>query len=162
MPPPTEPVRLVQVGAGAMGRAWLRLIGRSTDVRLVGLADLDVDTARRSAADTGFTDVTVATTREVWISISVVAWRSVAEFDVAVSVAVRWGWRCVGLVFGVAGAEFFDDGFGAGLDLGVAFAAGPGAGQVAESEEDDAAEGFASGHRVFRCCGGPGGKRRRR
>jgi len=64
MPPPTEPVRLVQVGAGAMGRAWLRLIGRSTDVRLVGLADLDVDTARRSAADTGFTDVTVATTLE--------------------------------------------------------------------------------------------------
>ena len=38
---PTEPVRLVQVGAGLMGRAWLRVIGRSPDVRLVGLADLD-------------------------------------------------------------------------------------------------------------------------
>ena len=64
MPQPTEPVRLVQVGAGTMGRAWLRLIGRSTDVRLVGLADLDLDTARRSAADAGFADVAVATTLE--------------------------------------------------------------------------------------------------
>jgi predicted dehydrogenase len=64
MPSPTEPVRLVQVGAGLMGRAWLRAIGPSTDVRLVGLADLDLDTARRSAADAGFTDVAVATTLE--------------------------------------------------------------------------------------------------
>ena len=64
MPSPTEPVRLVQVGAGAMGRAWLRVIGQSTDVRLVGLADLDLDTARRAAAEAGFTDVAAATTLE--------------------------------------------------------------------------------------------------
>jgi predicted dehydrogenase len=59
-----EPVRLVQVGAGVMGRAWLRVIGRLTDVRLVGLADLNLDTARRSAADADFTDIAVATTLE--------------------------------------------------------------------------------------------------
>jgi predicted dehydrogenase len=64
MPSPTDPVRLVQVGAGAMGRAWLRVIGRSSDVRLVGLVDLDLDTAGRAAADAGFTDVAVATTLE--------------------------------------------------------------------------------------------------
>src|SRR5918998_5872265 len=59
-----EPVRLVQVGAGSMGRAWLRVIDRSTDVRLVGLADLDLDTARNSASDAGLTDLAVATTLE--------------------------------------------------------------------------------------------------
>ncbi|HVD80643.1 MAG TPA: Gfo/Idh/MocA family oxidoreductase, partial [Propionibacteriaceae bacterium] len=64
MPVPAEPVRLVQIGAGAMGRAWLRVIGRSPDVQLVGLADLDLNTAQRSAADAGFTDVAVATTLE--------------------------------------------------------------------------------------------------
>ena len=64
MPSPNEPVRLVQVGAGLMGRAWLRVIGESPDVRLVGLADLDLDTARSSAADAGITDVAVATTLE--------------------------------------------------------------------------------------------------
>jgi predicted dehydrogenase len=61
---PTEPVRLVQVGAGVMGRAWLGEIGRLTDVRLVGLADLNLYTARRSAADADFTDIAVATTLE--------------------------------------------------------------------------------------------------
>ena len=51
---PTEPVRLVQVGAGLMGRAWLQVISGSPDVQLVGLADLDVDAARRAAEDAGF------------------------------------------------------------------------------------------------------------
>jgi predicted dehydrogenase len=64
MPFPNEPVRLVQVGAGLMGRAWLRVIGESSDVRLVGLADLDLDTAQRSAADAGIADVAVAATLE--------------------------------------------------------------------------------------------------
>ena len=40
-----------------MGRAWLHVIGRSTDVRLVGLADLDLEAARRAAADAGFPDL---------------------------------------------------------------------------------------------------------
>jgi predicted dehydrogenase len=61
---PTEPVRLVQVGAGVMGRAWLRVIGGSTDVRLVGLADLNLDTALSAAAEAEVADVTVARTLE--------------------------------------------------------------------------------------------------
>ena len=61
---PTEPVRLVQVGAGVMGRAWLRVIGGSTDVQLVGLADLNLDTALSAAAEAEVADVTVARTLE--------------------------------------------------------------------------------------------------
>jgi predicted dehydrogenase len=52
-----ESVRLIQVGAGLMGRAWLNVIGQSTDVQLVGIADLDPEAAQRAAADAGFADV---------------------------------------------------------------------------------------------------------
>ncbi len=62
MSPASEPVRLIQVGAGLMGRHWLDVIGQSTDVRLGGLADLDLMTAQRAAAGAGFADVDVATT----------------------------------------------------------------------------------------------------
>ena len=48
MRPHTEPVRLIQVGAGLMGRAWLNVIGQSPDVRLVGLADLNLETAQQA------------------------------------------------------------------------------------------------------------------
>jgi predicted dehydrogenase len=61
---PTEPVRLVQVGAGSMGRAWLQVVNESVDAQLVGLADLDVDAARRAAEDTGFTDVAIGASLE--------------------------------------------------------------------------------------------------
>jgi predicted dehydrogenase len=61
---PTEPVRLIQVGAGLMGRAWLGVIGQSTDVRLTGLVDLDLEAAQRAAAAAGFGDVTLATRLE--------------------------------------------------------------------------------------------------
>ncbi|QDP98672.1 Gfo/Idh/MocA family oxidoreductase [Microlunatus elymi] len=44
-----------------MGRAWLGTIGANPDVELVGLVDLDVDLARRSAAETGHGEVPVAT-----------------------------------------------------------------------------------------------------
>jgi predicted dehydrogenase len=59
--PPKAPLRLVQVGAGAMGRAWLRTIRDSADAQLVALVDLDVATARRAAADNGLHEVPVAT-----------------------------------------------------------------------------------------------------
>lgn len=49
----SRPVRLVQVGAGGMGRAWLRTIAADPDVELVGLVDLDLDTARRALAEEG-------------------------------------------------------------------------------------------------------------
>ncbi|MGR6915676.1 Gfo/Idh/MocA family protein [[Actinomadura] parvosata] len=43
-----RPLRVVQVGAGAMGMAWLRTLAASSDVELVGVADLDM--ARAEAA----------------------------------------------------------------------------------------------------------------
>ena len=60
MPPAAEPVRIIQVGAGSMGRAWLQVIADSDRAELVGLVDLNTDTARQAADSTGFTDVWVA------------------------------------------------------------------------------------------------------
>lgn len=59
---PAEPIRLIQVGAGLMGRHWLDVIGQSTDVELVGLADLDLPLAQHAAAGAGFADVEVTAT----------------------------------------------------------------------------------------------------
>lgn len=56
-----EPLRLVQVGAGGMGRTWLRTLADNPDVRLVGLVDLDLDAARRAAEEEGHPGVAVAT-----------------------------------------------------------------------------------------------------
>ena len=44
------PLRLVVVGAGGMGRAWLETVSRSSDVVLAGVVDLDL-TAAEAAAD---------------------------------------------------------------------------------------------------------------
>ncbi|WP_406248474.1 Gfo/Idh/MocA family protein [Microbacterium sp. M] len=54
-----RPLRLVQVGAGGMGRAWLRAITANPDVELVGLVDLDLDTARAAIADAGLEGVEI-------------------------------------------------------------------------------------------------------
>lgn len=54
----SAPLRLVQVGAGAMGRAWLDAIARSSDAELVGLVDLDAAVAASALAERG-TDVPV-------------------------------------------------------------------------------------------------------
>ena len=64
MLPSTEPIRLIQVGAGLMGRAWLSIIGKSADVRLTGLVDLNLEAAQLAATAAGFADVAVATTLE--------------------------------------------------------------------------------------------------
>lgn len=55
-----EPLRLLQVGAGGMGRAWLRNIAANPDVTLVGLIDLDVEVARAAADENGFLELPVA------------------------------------------------------------------------------------------------------
>jgi predicted dehydrogenase len=62
MPAPPEPLRLIQVGAGAMGRVWMDVIARSRDARLVGLVDLNLDTAERAVEAAGLLDVATATT----------------------------------------------------------------------------------------------------
>ncbi|MDQ1530675.1 MAG: hypothetical protein QOE37_780 [Microbacteriaceae bacterium] len=74
------PLRMLLVGAGSMGRNWLRVLSSSTDVRLVGLVDLDVDLARRAARDAGLEAVVVGP------SLSDVAARSGAEAVVNVTV----------------------------------------------------------------------------
>ncbi len=56
-----ERLRVIQVGAGSMGRAWLRNLAESPDAVLVGLVDLDADVARCAAEETGHHGVTVAT-----------------------------------------------------------------------------------------------------
>ncbi len=54
------PVRVIQVGAGGMGRVWLQLLADSSTVHLVGLADLDVEAARSALVEMGLSDVAVA------------------------------------------------------------------------------------------------------
>jgi predicted dehydrogenase len=56
-----ERVRLIQVGAGSMGRAWLGAIRADPGVELAGLVDLDAEVARRAAAGHGYDDVVVGT-----------------------------------------------------------------------------------------------------
>ncbi|GAA0603383.1 Gfo/Idh/MocA family oxidoreductase [Kribbella sandramycini] len=77
----SEPFRILQVGAGPMGRAWLRTIAANPDVVLAGLVDLDVEVARRAADEHGFTDVPVAA------SLGELADRADAVIDVTVPVA---------------------------------------------------------------------------
>ncbi|WP_112237866.1 Gfo/Idh/MocA family protein [Kribbella monticola] len=59
-----EPLRLLQVGAGGMGRAWLGAIAANPDVVLAGLIDLDVPLARAAADEHGYGDVPVAASVE--------------------------------------------------------------------------------------------------
>ncbi|MGP4014262.1 Gfo/Idh/MocA family protein [Saccharopolyspora sp. 5N708] len=47
--PGADPLRLVVVGAGQMGRAWLRAIDRSPLVETVGVVDLDLAAAEAAA-----------------------------------------------------------------------------------------------------------------
>jgi predicted dehydrogenase len=64
MPFAPEPLRFVQVGAGQMGRAWLRVLGESPDAVLVGLVDLDPSLAGQAAADTGHSDAVIGASLE--------------------------------------------------------------------------------------------------
>ncbi|WP_324013444.1 Gfo/Idh/MocA family oxidoreductase [Microbacterium sp. JZ37] len=54
-------LRVVQVGAGGMGRAWIGAIAASDETELVGLVDLNMTTAHDALADAGLTDVAVGT-----------------------------------------------------------------------------------------------------
>jgi predicted dehydrogenase len=73
-------VRLVQVGAGAMGRAWIRTIRDHPDAELVGLVDLDVALAERAAEEEGVGPIAVGG------SVAEVAARSGADAVVNVTV----------------------------------------------------------------------------
>jgi len=60
MPSLTERIKIIQVGAGAMGRLWLDVLAGSADVELVGLVDIDLSAAQLSAASAGLPDVALA------------------------------------------------------------------------------------------------------
>ncbi|HEX7210343.1 MAG TPA: Gfo/Idh/MocA family oxidoreductase [Propionibacteriaceae bacterium] len=60
MPSPRERIKIIQVGAGVMGRLWLDVVAGSADVELVGLVDIDLSVAQRSAAGAGLPDVALA------------------------------------------------------------------------------------------------------
>jgi predicted dehydrogenase len=53
-------LRLLQVGAGSMGRGWLRNLTESDEVELVGVADLDVATAKAALEKLGAAHLPVA------------------------------------------------------------------------------------------------------
>lgn len=55
------PLRVVQIGAGEMGRAWLQALGRNDDVVLVGLVDLNRQAADALLAEIGLAHVPTAT-----------------------------------------------------------------------------------------------------
>ena len=55
------PIRLVQVGAGGMGQAWLRTIAAEPGAELVGLVDLNVAAAEQALAAHGLSGVVVGT-----------------------------------------------------------------------------------------------------
>ena len=76
------PLRVVQVGAGGMGRAWLATIAANPDVQLVGLVDLSTETASAAAAEHGFGDG--ADRRARWP----ICWPPGSEVDAVINVTV--------------------------------------------------------------------------
>lgn len=59
IPDDGNPLRVVVVGAGGMGRAWLRTVESSPLVELAGIVDLDLATASEAAASLGRPDLPV-------------------------------------------------------------------------------------------------------
>ena len=57
-----SPVRVILVGAGAMGRQWLEALQASADVTLVGLVDLDIDLSQRVVREAKLENVVVGRT----------------------------------------------------------------------------------------------------
>jgi predicted dehydrogenase len=56
---PGQPLPVVAVGAGAMGRHWLATLHASPEVELTGIVDLDLDAAHRAAVELGLPDLPV-------------------------------------------------------------------------------------------------------
>ena len=83
------------VGCGAMSRAWLQAAAKIPDLRIVGLADLDVERAKRRAAEFSLQGVVVAEDVHQLLSRS----RPDLLFDVVVP-AARHGVVCAGLAAG--------------------------------------------------------------
>ena len=78
----TAPVRVVLAGAGAMGRAWMRVLVQSADVELVGVVDLDPGLADAALAEEGLSASGIA----VGADLTEIARRTSAEAVVNVTV----------------------------------------------------------------------------
>lgn len=78
---PAARVRVVLVGAGGMGRAWVGALTDNPEVELVGIVDLDVPLARAAAAGLG-SEIAVGT------SVAAVAGETGAQAVVNVTVPV--------------------------------------------------------------------------
>jgi predicted dehydrogenase len=61
LPANGDPLRVLVVGAGGMGRAWLSTVRKSPDVVLAGIVDLDRDAARAAAERAGVPEVPTGT-----------------------------------------------------------------------------------------------------
>lgn len=59
--PGDGPLRVILVGAGGMGRQWLSVLTQSPDTEVVGLVDLDLDTAAGALADAGLASTPTGT-----------------------------------------------------------------------------------------------------
>ena len=57
---PDGPLPVVVVGAGAMGREWIRMLASSQLATLVGVVDLDIELAKLSVEQCGVPEVAVA------------------------------------------------------------------------------------------------------
>ncbi len=55
------PLRVVQVGAGGMGKAWIRTLQANDDVELVGLVDLNLSAAQAAVEEFGLRDAFLGT-----------------------------------------------------------------------------------------------------
>lgn len=79
--PTAAPLRVVQVGAGGMGRAWLRMLKESAEVQLVGVVDLDPAAAHsaletlgiEAEVGTSLTDVLATTDGQAVIDVTIPA-----------------------------------------------------------------------------------------
>lgn len=60
----SRPLRVLQVGAGGMGQAWLRTLLAYDEVELAGVADLDLARAKAALDEAGAPDVQTARTLE--------------------------------------------------------------------------------------------------
>lgn len=74
------PLRIVQVGAGGMGMSWIRTLQDNKDVELVGLVDLNLETAQAALQEFGLDGVRLGT------SVSAIAEATGADAVVNVTV----------------------------------------------------------------------------
>jgi predicted dehydrogenase len=62
LPENGQPLHVIVVGAGPMGRTWLKNLQASRDVETVGLVDLNLETAETALREVGLTGIAVART----------------------------------------------------------------------------------------------------